>query len=68
MRRPGPVLWIAAGRWSADRICGDLHELASGAKPGRGDAAEITLFKSVGAAIEDLTAAALVDARLAARP
>ncbi|MCW5694190.1 MAG: ornithine cyclodeaminase family protein [Pseudolabrys sp.] len=51
---------IAAGRWSADRICGDLHELASGAKPGRGDAGEITLFKSVGAAIEDLTAASLL--------
>ncbi|MBS0245666.1 MAG: ornithine cyclodeaminase family protein [Proteobacteria bacterium] len=53
---------IAAGRWSADKICGDLHELASGAKPGRGDVDEVTLFKSVGAAIEDLTAAALVDA------
>ena len=51
---------IAAGRWSADNICGDLHELANGAKAGRGDAAEITLFKSVGAAIEDLTAASLL--------
>ncbi len=53
---------IATRRWSADRICGDLHELTSGAKAGRGDASEITLFKSVGAAIEDLIAAALVHA------
>lgn len=52
---------IAAGRWSADKICGDLHELTSGATAGRRDASDITLFKSVGAAIEDLTAAALVD-------
>ncbi|MBS0533763.1 MAG: ornithine cyclodeaminase family protein [Proteobacteria bacterium] len=53
---------VASGRWNADSICADLHELASGAKAGRQDASEITLFKSVGAAIEDLTAAALVDA------
>ena len=51
---------IAAGRWNADKICGDLHELAIGVKTGRGDASEVTLFKSVGAAIEDLTAAALL--------
>lgn len=51
---------IAAGTWSADRICGDLHELTNGAKPGRLDADEITLFKSVGAAIEDLAAASLL--------
>ncbi|QIB33677.1 ornithine cyclodeaminase family protein [Ancylobacter pratisalsi] len=51
---------IAAGTWSAERICGDLHELVSGACQGRIDAADITLFKSVGAAVEDLTAAALL--------
>ena len=51
---------IAAGRWSADRICGDLHELTNGTKSGRLDRNEITLFKSVGAAIEDLTAASLL--------
>jgi ornithine cyclodeaminase len=51
---------IAAGRWSADRICGDLHELANDAKPGRLDRDDITLFKSVGAAIEDLAAASLL--------
>ncbi|MDA9487681.1 ornithine cyclodeaminase [Bradyrhizobium sp. CCBAU 11361] len=51
---------IAAGSWSADRICGDLHELTNGTKSGRLDRNEITLFKSVGAAIEDLTAASLL--------
>jgi ornithine cyclodeaminase len=51
---------IAAGSWSAERICGDLHELTSGAKPGRLDRGDITLFKSVGAAIEDLAAASLL--------
>jgi ornithine cyclodeaminase len=51
---------IAAGNWSADRICGDLHELTSGAKAGRLDRNDITLFKSVGAAIEDLAAARLL--------
>ena len=51
---------IAAGNWSADRICGDLHELTNGAKCGRLDRDDITLFKSVGAAIEDLAAASLL--------
>ncbi len=43
-------------------IQGDLAALARGA-PGRGGADEITLFKSVGAAIEDLAAASLVERR-----
>lgn len=51
---------IAAEAWKAEAIRGDLHEMTSGAKPGRRDAAEITLFKSVGAAIEDLAAASLL--------
>jgi ornithine cyclodeaminase/alanine dehydrogenase-like protein (mu-crystallin family) len=37
----------------------ELGELVSG-RPGRGGAAEITLYKSVGVAIQDLAAAALV--------
>jgi ornithine cyclodeaminase len=48
-----------AFRW-AD-VAGDLVAIASGAAGRRGDA-EITLFKSVGAAIEDLAAARLVRA------
>jgi ornithine cyclodeaminase len=38
----------------------ELKELATGAHPGRQRDDEITLFKSVGAAIEDLAAARLV--------
>ncbi|MFD2236614.1 ornithine cyclodeaminase family protein [Aureimonas populi] len=51
---------IAAGVWQAGKVVADLHELASGKKSGRLGQAEITLFKSVGAAIEDLTAAQLL--------
>lgn len=51
---------IAAGNWRADRVCGDLHELTTDARPGRLDRNDITLFKSVGAAIEDLAAASLL--------
>jgi ornithine cyclodeaminase len=54
------LLPIAAGNWRADRVCADLHELTTGAKAGRLDADDITLFKSVGAAIEDLAAASLL--------
>lgn len=51
---------IAAGRWQAEQVCGDLHELTSGSRSGRLSQEEITMFKSVGAAIEDLAAASLL--------
>jgi ornithine cyclodeaminase/alanine dehydrogenase-like protein (mu-crystallin family) len=51
---------IAAGVWRAEDVRGDLHELASGKRSGRGVEEEITLFKSVGAAVEDLVAASLL--------
>jgi len=38
----------------------ELGEVISGARPGRESAAEITLFKSVGVAVEDVMAADLV--------
>jgi ornithine cyclodeaminase len=47
---------LASGVLAADGIVADLFELTRGEKPGRGSAAEITLFKSVGAALEDLAA------------
>ncbi|OYX14486.1 MAG: ornithine cyclodeaminase [Rhizobiales bacterium 32-66-8] len=53
---------IAAGTWSADRLKGDLHDLTAGQVEGRTSPEEITLFKSVGAAIEDLVAAQLLTA------
>ena len=43
-----------------EAIRGTLFSMCRGEVPGRRDAAEITLFKSVGSAIEDLAAAALV--------
>lgn len=51
---------IASGVLSRDAIQGDLFGLCRGAVGGRGTAEEITLFKSVGSAIEDLAAAGLV--------
>jgi alanine dehydrogenase len=42
-----------------DAIVADLADLVAGHHPGRRDAGEITLFKSVGTAIEDLAAAIL---------
>lgn len=41
-------------------VAADLAELAQGVHPGRGSAEDITLFKSVGTALEDLVAAELV--------
>ncbi|MBW8294327.1 hypothetical protein [Sphingopyxis sp.] len=52
---------VAAGALGMDAIEADLAALCSGAHPGRGmDDKAITLFKSVGTAIEDLAAAELV--------
>lgn len=43
-----------------DRVLGELAELVTGSVPGRGSDTEITLFKSVGTALEDLAAAQLL--------
>jgi ornithine cyclodeaminase len=50
----GPMERGVIGR---DDIVAELRELVSGHHPGRRDRKEITLFKSVGTAIEDLAAA-----------
>lgn len=50
---------IAAGRLKPETVAGDLAGLASGRHAGRANAAQVTVFKSVGAAIEDLCAASL---------
>lgn len=55
----------AAGKESGDviaarEVVGEIGEVVGGTKPGRLTAAEITLFKSVGVAVEDVAAAALV--------
>lgn len=51
---------LASGALRRDGIAGTLADLCRGAAPGRVDPAEITVFKSVGTALEDLAAAALV--------
>lgn len=43
-----------------DHILADLHEIASGKKQGRNLPEDITLFKSVGCALEDLVTANLI--------
>jgi ornithine cyclodeaminase/alanine dehydrogenase-like protein (mu-crystallin family) len=57
----GDLIQAAAeGRWAWSNVRSDLAALATGRHKGRRDEREITLFKSVGAAIEDLAAARLV--------
>ncbi|MEA2781702.1 MAG: hypothetical protein QOK29_3246, partial [Rhodospirillaceae bacterium] len=51
---------IRNGVLDPDLIHADLHELTRGQHPGRTDPAEITFFKSVGTALEDLAAGILV--------
>jgi ornithine cyclodeaminase len=51
---------IQEGRFHRDQIAGDLHQLANGQGQGRLDDDAITLFKSVGHALEDLVTAELL--------
>ena len=61
LEKSGDVLEaVGAGCFSKDALQGTLATLCRGEARGRTDAAEITLFKSVGTALEDLAAAELV--------
>jgi ornithine cyclodeaminase len=51
---------LQAGVIGREAVLGELSELCRGTVQGRGSAEEITLFKSVGASIEDLAAAIAV--------
>jgi ornithine cyclodeaminase len=51
---------LQSGVLTPERILADLYELTRGERPGRRDGEEITLFKSVGAALEDLAAGVAV--------
>jgi ornithine cyclodeaminase len=55
---------LASGVLAGKDVLADLAELARGEKGGRTGEEEITLFKSVGAALEDLAAGRLVYERL----
>lgn len=60
-RKEGGDLLLAEGEgaFSLDDVAGDLTELCLGTVPGRTSPEEVTLFKSVGTALEDLAAARL---------
>jgi len=51
---------IRDGDMSEDHLHAEIGELISGAKPGRSSARQITLYKSVGVAVQDAVAAHLV--------
>ena len=51
---------ISEGAMTRDGVHAELGELVSGARPGRADPAQITLYKSVGVAVQDAAAAAMV--------
>ncbi len=55
---------LRSGALSREAIRGDLYALCRGELEGRRDPAAITVFKSVGSAVEDLAAATLVAASL----
>jgi ornithine cyclodeaminase/alanine dehydrogenase-like protein (mu-crystallin family) len=58
---------INEGAISHDHVVADLHELLSGRKQGRTGDEDITIFKSVGCALEDLVAAELLQSSAARR-
>ncbi len=61
LREGGDVaVAIKAGTYDAAMVAGTLAQLCRGERQGGNEAGEITLFKSVGTAIEDLAAAMLV--------
>ena len=65
MRESGDIAGpLASGALDENGIAGDLYDLARGTAQGRQSADEITLFKSVGNAVEDLAAAVAVWRRL----
>jgi ornithine cyclodeaminase/alanine dehydrogenase len=49
-----------AGEWSWDKVAGNLGDVVLGKVKGRTSPDEVTLFKSVGLAIQDMSAAKLV--------
>jgi len=61
MKEAGDIVQpLASGVLQPAAIRADLFDLVRGRAPGRGASDQITLFKSVGTAIEDLAAAILV--------
>jgi ornithine cyclodeaminase len=61
------VLPIAEGAFDASQIAGELGALAAGRTSGRASPHEVTIFKSLGMAVEDVAAAHLAYTRAAER-
>jgi len=53
------VLGLREGRFERGHLVAELGEVVSGSVPGRTSESEITVFKSLGLAVEDLAAAHL---------
>ncbi|HWY68621.1 MAG TPA: ornithine cyclodeaminase family protein [Terriglobales bacterium] len=53
------LLPLRAAEIGREHVLGDLHELVTGEKLGRASSEDITVFKSVGCALEDLVTAKL---------
>ena len=61
LREPGDlVVPLREGELTEEHLLGEVGAVLSGALPGRTTDDEITLFKSVGIALEDLTAAVAI--------
>lgn len=54
------IIPAEAGEWSWDKVAGDLGDVINGKVPGRTSRDEVTLFKSVGLAVQDMSAARAV--------
>jgi ornithine cyclodeaminase/alanine dehydrogenase-like protein (mu-crystallin family) len=59
------VIPMKEGAFGADHVAGELGELAAGTVIGRQHAKQVTLFKSLGMAVEDVAAAHLALSRAA---
>ena len=60
------VMAIQEGAITREHIAGELGALVSGTVAGRQDAGQVTLFKSLGMAVEDVAAARLAYTRATA--
>lgn len=68
LKEPGDILIpLDEGEITPDHIVAELGEVVIGRRPGRGSATEITFFKSLGLAVEDLASAQHVYAQAMAR-
>ena len=61
------VLGISEGRFGVDHVVGEIGEVIDGRVAGRTSASDVTIFKSVGMAVEDVAAAQLAFGRAQAQ-